>query len=165
MTPADYLADARRTINPALSPRDRLWESAVGMATEAAELLGAETDHKRVKELGDVCWYIASFCDVTGTDFGVIWKAPPLMPFSVTVSARDVVVTAGMLADHIKKHLTQGHDLSQSPYLLALISAVKGEAWRLNRDIGQIFAANVAKRARRYPDGFTSAASVGRKEI
>ena len=165
MTPADYLADARRTVNPALSPRDRLWESAVGMVSESCELLVATSQVERIDELGDVCWYLASLCIVADYPFTPIWMVPhPKLP-SRAMASNSILPAAGKLADHIKKHLAQGHPLDLDAYLYPLTSAILGDAWRLNRDIGQIFAANVAKRARRYPDGFTSAASVGRKEI
>ncbi len=72
----DYQRAALRTINPALSDRDRLLDASAGLAEEAAEFLGLirkrifqqrETDRaKLVEELGDVLWCLAVTADSLG---------------------------------------------------------------------------------------------------
>lgn len=64
---------------------------------------------------------------------------------------------SGEVADHVKKHLYQGHDLN--------IAHIKGElgdvlwyvatmARALGLDLSEVASANVAKLKARYPDGF-----------
>jgi NTP pyrophosphatase (non-canonical NTP hydrolase) len=65
----DYQRAALRTINPALSDRDRLLDAGAGLAEEAAEVLGLirkrvfqqrDVDEARlVEELGDALWCLA----------------------------------------------------------------------------------------------------------
>lgn len=69
MTFDDYQQSAARTINPALTERERLLDAGAGLAEEAAEVLGLirkhvfqarELDSARVaEELGDVLWCLA----------------------------------------------------------------------------------------------------------
>ena len=163
MTPATYQALAMRTANASLSQRDRLWEAAAGITAESCELLAAKTQVDRIKEIGDVCWYLASLCAVTCHPFTPIWMVPHPMPFSGDVSAKEVAINAGKLTDHLKKHLSHGHPLDLDAHMHPLAAAILGEAWYLHTEIGAIFAANVAKLRRRYPDGFSSAASMERE--
>lgn len=65
-----YQAQAARTLNPALDPRERLINGALGLAGEsgeAADVLKKHLFHGHPldrdalkKELGDVLWYVAA---------------------------------------------------------------------------------------------------------
>ncbi|HVA58367.1 MAG: MazG nucleotide pyrophosphohydrolase domain-containing protein [Gemmatimonadaceae bacterium] len=69
MTLNDYAAAASRTINPSLSPADRLLDAAAGLAEEAGEVLGLVRKHRMQgrgldagqlrEELGDALWCLA----------------------------------------------------------------------------------------------------------
>lgn len=77
MTFDDYQRAARRTVNPALGPDERLLDAAAGLAEEAGEVLGLvrkrifqrrETPRERlVEELGDVLWCLATTAESLGT--------------------------------------------------------------------------------------------------
>ena len=72
----DYQRAALRTINPALSDRDRLLDAGAGLAEESAEVLGLirkrvfqqrDVDEARlVEELGDALWCLAVAADSLG---------------------------------------------------------------------------------------------------
>ena len=72
----EYQQAALRTINPALDERDRLLDASVGLAEEAAELLGLvrkrvfqhrDIDQARLtEELGDVLWCLAITAQALG---------------------------------------------------------------------------------------------------
>jgi NTP pyrophosphatase (non-canonical NTP hydrolase) len=72
----DYQRAALRTVNPALSDRDRLLDASAGLAEEAGELLGLvrkrvfqnrPADPTRLTdELGDVLWCLAVVADSLG---------------------------------------------------------------------------------------------------
>lgn len=74
---ANYQADASRTVNPALSPEDRLLDAAAGLAEEAGEVLARVRKHRFqqraldrdgvVTELGDALWCLA----MVATSLGV----------------------------------------------------------------------------------------------
>jgi len=69
MTINEYQKLAMTTLNPALSKRDVLLNSVMGLCGEAGEVIdhvkkwhaqGHALDKEQMKkELGDVCWYIA----------------------------------------------------------------------------------------------------------
>lgn len=72
----DYQRAALRTVNPALSDRDRLLDATTGLAEESAEVLGLVRKRvfqqreieraKLVDELGDVLWCLAVTADSLG---------------------------------------------------------------------------------------------------
>jgi NTP pyrophosphatase (non-canonical NTP hydrolase) len=71
-----YQRAALRTINPSLSPRDRLLDAAAGLAEEAGEVLGLVrkrtlqnrdvANERLIEELGDVLWCLAVTADTLG---------------------------------------------------------------------------------------------------
>ena len=108
MTPNEYQRLAMTTLNPALSRRDILINSVMGLCGESGEAI-----------------------------------------------------------DIVKKHLHQGHELDKA----ALAKELGDIAWylaeaatALDMELEDILAANIEKLKARYPDGFSSACSIGRKE-
>jgi NTP pyrophosphatase (non-canonical NTP hydrolase) len=74
---------------------------------------------------------------------------------------------AGECADHVKKHLFQGHELDRA-HLAEEIGDVLWYCAELASGIGrsldEIAEMNIAKLRKRYPDGFDSDRSVHRDE-
>lgn len=75
MTLNEYQTLARRTQNPALSPREQLEHALWGMSSEVGEVCslhqkthqGHPMDANALrKEIGDVLWMLAELCDVYG---------------------------------------------------------------------------------------------------
>ena len=76
MTFDDYQAQARRTMNTALSEQDARTMTALGLVGEAgecSELIKKHVFHNRAldreelqAELGDVLWYVAMLADACG---------------------------------------------------------------------------------------------------
>lgn len=75
---SEYETAAERTANPALSERDRLMDSAMGLAEESGEVLALVRKHsfqgkklpldRLEEELGDALWCLAMtarFCGLT----------------------------------------------------------------------------------------------------
>ena len=85
MTLDDYQHAATRTINPALSERDRLLDAAAGLAEEAGELLGLvrkrvmqgrDFPRERVlQELGDALWCLSVAAATAGFSLDEVAKA------------------------------------------------------------------------------------------
>ena len=74
---------------------------------------------------------------------------------------------AGEVADTMKKHLFQGHALNKKELALELgdiawYLAVAAHA--LGYGLDDIFAMNVEKLQKRYPNGFSTEASLNREE-
>ena len=86
---------------------------------------------------------------------------------ALIVSALGLTGEAGEVADLVKKHVAQGHPLDRA----RLIAEAGDVAWYLARlctalavPLSDVLRHNVDKLIERYPDGFTTAASIGRKE-
>ena len=88
MSPEEYVKAAVKTESPindnifekVKDPQKlRMLHAAMGMATESSEFLDILKKHffygkpldmtHAKKEVGDILWYMAVFCDATGTDF------------------------------------------------------------------------------------------------
>lgn len=74
---------------------------------------------------------------------------------------------SGECCDLVKKHMFQGHELNRAK----LIEELGDVAWYIARtatalgvDLDGIFAGNIAKLKRRYPEGFTEERSINRPE-
>lgn len=90
------------------------------------------------------------------------------------LSQKDILINAvmglcgesGEATDIVKKHLFQGHDLDREKLAKELgdIAWYLAEAaTALNMDLDHIFAANIEKLRKRYPEGFDSARSINRE--
>lgn len=73
----------------------------------------------------------------------------------------------GEIADHVKKYMYQGHDLD----IEAVAKEIGDVLWYLNLlaevtgySLEEIAAMNIAKLEKRYPDKFSSGASINRLE-
>jgi len=76
LTLAEYQRLASRTINPALSPDQRLLDASAGLAEEAGEVLGLVRKHlfmqhdldttRLVAELGDALWCLTTAASALG---------------------------------------------------------------------------------------------------
>jgi NTP pyrophosphatase (non-canonical NTP hydrolase) len=80
-----FQAAAARTLNPTLSPRERLLDAAAGLAEEAGEVLGRLRKHlfqahpldreAVVGELGDVLWCLAAVATTLDVSLGAVGQA------------------------------------------------------------------------------------------
>ena len=92
------------------------------------------------------------------------------------LSQKDILINAvmglcgesGEAIDIVKKHLHQGHDLDREKLLKELgdIAWYLAEAaTALDAQLDDIFAANLEKLRRRYPEGFNTEKSIHRNEF
>ena len=90
------------------------------------------------------------------------------------LSQKDILINAvmglcgesGEATDIVKKHLFQGHELDKEKLAKELgdIAWYLAEAaTALNIDLDDIFAANIEKLRKRYPEGFDASRSINRK--
>jgi NTP pyrophosphatase (non-canonical NTP hydrolase) len=182
MNPTEYQNLAKRTAGQFENENDAYVNWALGLAGEAGEVLELlehghfkSNDHdkgltslvptdKLIKEVGDVLWYTALFCEQTGFDLGDI-----LQPMMVVVIGRDPAVALTIascnLADYIKKVACHGHDLDKEK-AKKLVAEVYGYTHMLcdkhDLVVSEVMEANIAKLKARYPDGFSTEASINR---
>ncbi len=85
MTINEYQKLAMTTLNPELDKKDVLINSVMGLCGESGEAIdivkkwlaqGHELDKEHlVKELGDICWYIAEACTVLDVNMEDVMQA------------------------------------------------------------------------------------------
>lgn len=167
MTPTEYQRRSLRTVNPELSPRERLLEAALGICGEAEEIQYAYPVD-RIKEIGDLCWYYAQIVDVLHLDPETLWanKRPTLAQVPFGQQAGGLVRASGRLANVVQKHVFQGHEQAIiMPAIREIPAQVADLAGRMGYTMPEIWAANIAKLEARYPNGFTVQASRERTDF
>ena len=83
MTVQEYQEKARRTQNPSMNEKDRLYHAVLGLTSEAGEAAGIlqkvyqghEFDRNHmIKELGDCLWMISEACDALDADMSWVME-------------------------------------------------------------------------------------------
>lgn len=146
---------------------------ALGLAGEAAEVAEAvyqdEHDSDTIVladdaifyELGDVLWYVTALAGVAGLRLADLLSGKPIPVERDDVAlAACLMVSAGKVADYVKKVVGHGKDLSQDKLLTDLkvvVTAVKVMAEDRGSSLCEVARGNVRKLRARYPNGFTPA--------
>jgi NTP pyrophosphatase (non-canonical NTP hydrolase) len=89
-------------------------------------------------------------------------------PVRLASYALGIAGEAGEVADLVKKHIGHGHPLDQNKLkneLGDVLWYVAGLAHLHGLSLSDVAQANVDKLKLRYPDGFSSAASIARKDV
>jgi hypothetical protein len=155
-----YMNCALETCNP-LTHKDRLDMCILGLYGESGEVAdlikkssfhGHELDNdKLIKELGDVCWYVAVSLDTVGHTL-----SGPITPLVFFGN----VEAATFLSYHVGRYVnclcTDNFPVGTAKTVLETI------AWFA--DLNTILETNVAKLRKRYPDGFSFERSINRAE-
>ena len=78
----EYQAMAARTMNPSLTPAERLLDAAAGLSEEGGEVLGTLRKHlyqqrpldreRLQEELGDALWCLAAVATAAGMSLGEV---------------------------------------------------------------------------------------------
>lgn len=100
----------------------------------------------------------------------VFRTSPPVssQPEALNFCALGITGEGGEVADIIKKWLYHGHELDESKLLLELgdvLWYINRAAFALGLTLEDVMQANVDKLRKRYPDGFSTQASLARKDV
>lgn len=156
MTPAEYLAEVRRTRSP-LTSRTTIQLGLIGEAGEVADLVkkslerGAPIDRDRmIEELGDVLWYVAAKLDAHG-----LTEADPdgVSFFPAPESAALLAYACGALGAATRPFQVQ----TEAPRVIGLVLSLYAEVEPVGYGGGWLSglrSANVAKLRKRHPAGF-----------
>lgn len=185
-----YQIEAARTlIEKPLKPLSNkqimiLW-NGIGLAGEAGELLEEILNSaplaRIIKELGDQYWYIAGICTKAGINFGwIITHDPvfvdmsklenrrPAFPPTLEMIALAYSLKVATVLEYLKKAILHDHGLETSRLADLLLPAVQllGDICGLyGLSLADVWAANIAKLTERFPDGFTTQASINRVDV
>ena len=162
MTYEEYQQQARRTMGTSF-PEENLEMCLWGIPGEVGEILDLykkERFHRHPrdkdkyrKEIGDVCWYVAILCHETDTGFFVsepvieLWRHSG---YDLTRQLRRLALEAAKF-DIIEPRLV----LSLLVHVAELLDLGPFE---------DILDLNIAKLKARYPEGFSTEASLARKD-
>ena len=156
----EYQKLAQRT-EIAQTARDKLINGALGLCGEIAEYAReCRFIEKRIEEAGDVMWYVAeiaagmgkTIADAANIDDSGEWNG-------------GMFYDAGDIADAIKKHVYQGHDIDTHAILCGLNRIMTMIATRISDfgySVNDILRGNVEKLLKRYPNGFEADRSIHR---
>ncbi len=173
---ADYQALAMRTSqwqpdHPNYRKTEHRTYGEISLAGETGELVdavkkrifhGRRDDEKIVNECGDVAWSIACLCEVHGLDFAEVAESalPRVTDLPLATEAFCLVYAA---SDSIND--SQAGNLNG---LFAGLSVAIASIIAIARDMGATFEgvliANVNKLRKRYPYGYSDAASIARAD-
>ena len=141
--------------------RETLCMAALGVVGEAVEVFRTKAPdiahEKRIKEVGDVCWYLATAMDALGMDPLTTWIAEPEPAvFAWPDAASRVVEDAGAVSEAAKKHLFHARDDSALRAAIPRLAAtLRAAAQVLGTDIEEVWRVNVEKLNERHPGQFS----------
>jgi NTP pyrophosphatase (non-canonical NTP hydrolase) len=180
VTPDNYHYLAMRTAK-LMDARAMLVHGALGLLTEVGELseiiFEPKEDGYTLKELGDVCW----FATYTSSAF-----LSPVLQFDLSRVCLDnyvgnllnkdldfpklcnaMSVCAANIGSNVKAHAFYGKPLDVNSLhsdLQALVCLVGMVAVELGLEMSEILQANIDKLRQRYPNNFTEADALERKD-
>lgn len=165
--------------------------AGLGLVGEAAEIgrlveAIASPREQMAHEIGDCLWYVADLATLHGLalqDLAEVSLRPAdrdlmsLRAFQLLLVERPVHgvhalaalrlgVAAGQVADYLKKVYGHDHPLDTEKLIMLLgiaLNRLVALASTYNLSMNTVGAANIAKLRKRYPDGFSSEASIGRQ--
>lgn len=155
-----YQEYAQRT-SGTKTARDKLINGVLGLCGETAEYARERRFiEKRIEEAGDIMWYVAeiaagmgkTIADAASIDDSGEWNG-------------GMFNDAGDIADTIKKHVFQGHDIDVHAILCGLNRIMTMIADRIpdfGYTIDDVLRVNVEKLLKRYPNGFEAERSIHR---
>jgi len=159
----EYQQEARRTMDQTLTPEERIELCLWGIPGEVGEVIDLwkkERFHRHPrdkdkyrKEIGDVMWYIANLCHETDTGFFAYGSALSVwnnsgygLPQQLRTLAQEAAKFESVDPQRVFTLLIHvAHLLDLGPF-------------------EEILDINVAKLRARYPEGFSTEASLARKD-
>lgn len=153
MTPQEYQEAAARTAHGDGPGRERTLIAALGLVGEVIEFVEEPT----VEEAGDVAWYCAELC----TCVGLTLRATRGSVGQVD-ARRYLLRYAGEAAERIKKWIGHGHEVDLSALDVEIAMVLSITVRLSGASLEEVLESNVDKLRRRYPDGFSTAASIAR---
>lgn len=164
---AEYQQQAARTAGADTKPFEiHLMISTLGLCGESAELYATVKDYQIapaevvVKEAGDVAWYCADLSRLL--QLSLEFPNTSGWSMAVTRTGGDIAVLAGLIADHVKKHVGHGHELEPQViggHLQTILDKLGQIGVVYGHSLPVIAKMNIEKLDRRYPAGFTAEAS------
>lgn len=144
----------------------------ISLAGESGELVdaikksvfhGKRDNEKILNECGDVAWSVACLCEVHGLHFDEIALCGMLKASDLDIT-RDALDLFAFAAESIKwsqrsKIVDLGFDLAN------VIAGIVSISQRAGSSLEEVLAGNVAKLRKRYPDGYSDAASIARADV
>lgn len=167
MTPADYVQEVKRTAGKHLTVEVANW----GLYEESGEVVGLVKKHvghghpldpvKVALEVGDTCWYVVAQCLVLDYDEVEIEAAIAHGVLGTHYDALPLKALATELANRTHMLRTDPNFFRVVDVLRVLRSFCRAAGTTIEQALEQ----NVAKLRRRYPAGFSTAASIARVDV
>lgn len=153
----DYVKQAMRTFTPSPEHAINVIHMASGMGgeflSELEEALISGDKYKVMDEAGDIFWYNAGFCHVTG------------LTFTFKKSGQDIAKSIGVILEMAKKFLIYGKELDLKEAQLTSANINYELARLISKYEGSYEEAmkrNIAKLKARFPDKFNAKQAINK---
>jgi NTP pyrophosphatase (non-canonical NTP hydrolase) len=137
----------------------RAFHGAIGLCTEAGELLKHDSKKNLGEELGDLCWYIALLESSLEIDLSDV------LNHLINDANTTIMVNATLVLDQFKKCLFYNKPVDKETLvelLTEIVSAIDSLAFENGYTIDEILFANIEKLKARYPHKYTDEAATFR---
>ena len=175
MTLDEYQIAAERTAGHKRDATTRLAVAGMGLSGEAGEVLelvwgkNYVDPDKLIKELGDVCWYVAETASAAGLKLSEL-TIPPASAVGWSHGCVALMIRASLTTDRLKKVVGHAHALDVAqlsadlPIILGLVRDVARNTGVSGASLEEVFDRNIAKLQTRYKEGFSPEASLARAD-
>jgi NTP pyrophosphatase (non-canonical NTP hydrolase) len=160
----EYQTLASRTFNMQLNRTERLENAALGLIGEAGEIADLIKKHRHhghpldrdkvIDECGDLLWYVAQMCSVLEYEISYGFVGKKGFGLSIGVYALRLGRNVGIVAEQVDREYRHIDTSVVGAFLDDHIDSTLDEAQQRN----------IEKLRRRYPNGFSSEASLNRAE-
>lgn len=183
---AQYQKNALRTIGTFDDTDDMMVFAALEIAAESGEVCNLvykllyqghpRDDEKFRLEIGDVMWGVAVMHKALGLTLQMPtkseWRAGNVsLPFRRRLSRQSLKLSrwAGVLSNHVDTRVSRGQSWDNTDDIRMAVRVVFKMLCSIADCLGMnpydVMDANIAKLKRRYPEGFSSVASVARVDV
>lgn len=189
MNPTEYQNAILKFANTSLSAPARLDNWSMGLMGECGEVIDllkkfeyhghTINTAKLIKEMGDVCFYLAIYCHDVGIDFDKVmaYRYPDGLPYPERLLTLSIATISRELFGFVHRLNASVEEIKSTKYddhtwaMACFMSSAKGIYGVLTVmgvvygiDMDNVLKENVAKLSARYPDGFSSELSINRSE-
>ncbi len=166
----EYQEKAIRTLAKLESPKLDLAHAVLGMGSEEVELFEYTDTINKLEEIGDMFWYLASYCHLRSLELSEFVKFPRTTfdyddEDNKKMIKRDLINFISQLQDIVKKYIAYNKEIDMDRERVVLIVICRSLVMygKLTKDmLFSILDKNINKLAIRYPDKYSDTLAVNR---
>lgn len=166
----NYAREAEVTMNKDLNASEQLTMCVIGLVAELAELVDEDKKviyHKHprnldkvVKELGDVCWYLAGIYNVIGRFASL--SEPVALTLASAADSYPMSMQMLLNIALLSRHINSQYIVIPQNFTSYVFDSIFGLCNHYGVELKFVLDTNIMKLRTRYPEGFSSKDSIAR---